>query len=43
MRLADYYSRIVRDGRHGRPTIREARADYRRALVDRHAAVDLTR
>jgi hypothetical protein len=42
MRLADYYSQIVRDGRHGRPTIREASADYRRTL-DRRAAVDLVR
>lgn len=32
MRLSDYYSQIVRDGRSGRPSIREARADYRRNL-----------
>ncbi|MEX1023141.1 MAG: hypothetical protein WD800_07210 [Dehalococcoidia bacterium] len=32
MRLSDYYSEIVRDGHKGRPTIREARADYRRTL-----------
>ena len=42
MRLTDYYSQVVRDGRHGRPTIREARADYRRNL-DRYVAVDVTR
>jgi len=32
MRLSEYYSRIVRDGTRGRPTIQEARADYRRTL-----------
>ncbi|GMU39545.1 MAG: hypothetical protein AMXMBFR23_04110 [Chloroflexota bacterium] len=32
MRLNEYYSRIVRDGQKGRPTIQEARADYRRSL-----------
>ncbi|MDA0270422.1 MAG: hypothetical protein O2798_03150 [Chloroflexi bacterium] len=32
MRINEYYSRIVRDGRRGAPTIQEARADYRRTL-----------
>jgi hypothetical protein len=32
MRLRDYYSQIVRDGRRGRPSIEEVRADYRRDL-----------
>lgn len=36
VRLSDYYSQIVRDGRPGRPTIAEARADYRRDLQARH-------
>lgn len=39
MRLRDYYSRIVRDGRGGRPSIDEARAEYRRGLkrdIDAH-------
>lgn len=39
MRLRDYYSRIVRDGRDGRPSIDEVRVEYRRAMkrqVDTH-------
>ncbi len=39
MRLRDYYSRIVRDGRNGRPSIDEVRVEYRRDLkrqVDAH-------
>ncbi|MEX2032343.1 MAG: hypothetical protein WEA81_05695 [Dehalococcoidia bacterium] len=32
MRLSEYYSQVVRDGRSGRPSIHEARADYRRNL-----------
>lgn len=38
MRLSDYYSQIVRDGRSGRPSIHEARADYRRDLERQHSA-----
>jgi hypothetical protein len=30
MQLADYYSRLVRDGRRGRPSMTEARADFER-------------
>gem|GEM_PF-3557711 len=37
MRLSDYYSQIVRDGRSGRPSIHEARADFRRTLVERQS------
>lgn len=39
MRLRDYYSRVVRDGRLGRPSIDEVRVEYRRDLkrqVDVH-------
>ena len=35
MRLRDYYSQIVVDGRRGRPTIDEVRADYTRDLKRR--------
>ncbi len=38
MRLSDYYSQIVRDGRSGRPSIHEARADYRRNLERQYDA-----
>jgi hypothetical protein len=38
MRLNDYYSRVVRDGRDGRPTIREVRAEYQRGLERRYSA-----
>ena len=30
--MREYYRRIVGAGRHGTPTIQEARADYRRAI-----------
>ncbi len=35
MRLRDYYSQIVVDGRRGPPTIDEVRLDYRRDLKRR--------
>jgi len=35
VRLSDYYSQIVRDGRSGRPTMAEARADFRRDVLAR--------
>ena len=39
MRLSEYYSQIVRDGRPGRPTMHEARADYRRNLERQYSAL----
>ena len=36
VRLSDYYSQVVRDGRSGRPSIHEARADFRRDLERQH-------
>jgi hypothetical protein len=32
VRLTDYYSRLIRDGHRGRPTINDARADFRRDI-----------
>ena len=42
MRLREYYSRIVQDGRRGRPSIDEVRVDYRRDLK-RRVDADLSR
>lgn len=38
MRLDEYYRQVVRDGRPGRPSLREAREDYRRASEHRLTA-----
>ena len=38
MRLDEYYREVVRDGRPGRPTHREAREDFRRSVEHRLSA-----
>lgn len=38
MRLDEYYRRVVRDGRPGRPTLSEAREDFRRSTEHRLTA-----
>jgi hypothetical protein len=41
MRFSEYYRGVVRDGRPGRPTAREARQDFRRDFEARIDALQV--